>query len=109
MYTNGEKQIDEKSLLSVIKTGENYLPSMIQMGFMDGYERDGEKQYYFVIDSLTDYLIARSLFEDISGKDYQQQIDIIKSKMDTLYSLDETLIIGLFWYCLVFFNIPYSL
>lgn len=60
------------------------------MGFMDGYERNGEKRYYFVIDSLTDFLIARSLFEDISGKDYQKQVDTIKTKMDTLYSLDET-------------------
>lgn len=96
MYTNGEKQIAEKSLLSVIKTGENYLPSMMQMGFMDGYERNGEKQYYFVVDSLTDFLIARSLFEDISGKDYQQQVNTIKIKMDTLYNLDEALIIAIF-------------
>lgn len=96
MYMNGEKQIDEKSLLSVINTGDNYLPSMIQMGFMDGYERNGEKRYYFVIDSLTDFLIARSLFEDISGKDYQKQVDTIKTKMDTLYSLDEALIIAIF-------------
>lgn len=28
MYMNGEKQIDEKSLLSVINTGDNYLPSI---------------------------------------------------------------------------------
>lgn len=33
MYMNGEKQIDEKSLLSVINTGDNYLPSMIQIGY----------------------------------------------------------------------------
>ena len=96
MYMNGEKQIDEESLLSVIKTGENYLPSMMQMGFVDGFERDGKTWYYFVIDSLTDFLIARSLFEDISEKDYQQQVDTIKNKMDTLYSLNEALIIAIF-------------
>lgn len=96
MYMNGEKQIDEESLLSVIKTGENYLPSMMQMGFVDGFERDGKNWYYFVIDSLTDFLIARSLFEDISEKDYQQQVDTIKNKMDTLYSLNEALIIAIF-------------
>ena len=80
MYCNGEKRIDEKNLLSVIKTGNNFLPSMTQMGFMDGYESDGKKYYYFVIDSLTDFLIARSLLEDISGKEYEQQVAIIKSK-----------------------------
>lgn len=96
MYTNGEKNINETNLLSVIKTGDNYLPSMMQMGFIDVYERDGEKKYYFVIDSLTDFLIARSLFENISGKDYQEQVDIIKSKRGALYSLDEALIIAIF-------------
>lgn len=96
MYRNGEKSIDEKSLLSVIKTGDDFLLSMIQMGFLDGYERDDEKYYYFVIDSLTDFLIARSLFEDISGKEYEQQIAIIKSKVDTLYNLEEALIIAIF-------------
>ena len=69
---------------------------MIQMGFMDGYESDNEKYYYFVIDSLTDFLIARSLFEDIRGKDYEVQINIIKSKVESLYNLEESLVIALF-------------
>ncbi len=96
MYRNGEKRIDENSLLSVIKTGENFLPSMIQMGFMDCYESDNKKQYYFVIDSLTDFLIARSLFEDIRGKKYEEQISIIKSKVESVYNLEEALIIAIF-------------
>lgn len=96
MYRNGEKRIDENSLLSVIKTGENFLSSMIQMGFMDGYESDNEKYYYFVIDSLTDFLIARSLFEDIRGKNYEEQISIIKLKVESLYNLEESLIIAIF-------------
>lgn len=96
MYKNSEKQIDEKNLLSVIKTGNNFISSMIQMGFMDDYEHAGEKYYYFVIDSLTDFLIARSLFEDISGKEYQQKVNVIKSKIDSLYSLEEAVIIAIF-------------
>lgn len=96
MYRNGEKHIDENSLLSVIKTGENFLSSMIQIGFMDCYERDNKKRYYFVIDSLTDFLIARSLFEDIRGKNYEKQIRIIKTKVESLYNLEEALIIAIF-------------
>lgn len=96
MYRNGEKHIDENSLLSIIKTGENFLPSMMQMGFMDCYESDNKKQYYFVIDSLTDFLIARSLFEDIRGKNYEEQISIVKSKVKSLYNLEEALIIAIF-------------
>ena len=96
MYRNAKKRIDETSLLSVIETGENFLSSMIQMGFMDAYESDDEKYYYFIIDSLTDFLIARSLFEDISGKNYEEQISIIKSKVESLYNLEEALIIAIF-------------
>lgn len=96
MYKNGAKRIDEKNLLTVIKTGNKYFPTMVQMGFMDAYEHDGENYYYFVIDSLNDFLIARSLFNDISEKEYQQQVEIIKSKLDTLYSLEEALIIAIF-------------
>ena len=96
MYRNAKKRIDETSLLSVIETGENFLSSMIQMGFMDAYESDDEKYYYFIIDSLTDFLISRSLFEDISGKNYEEQISIIKSKVESLYNLEEALIIAIF-------------
>ena len=53
MYRNGKKQINEKSLLSIIKTDNNFILSMTQMGFMNCYEYNGEKNYYFVIDSLT--------------------------------------------------------
>ena len=57
---------------------------------------DDMKYYYFAIDSLTDFLIARSLFEDISGKDYHDKVVIIKSKMDAFYSIHEALIIAIF-------------
>ncbi len=46
MYRNGEKRIDENSLLSVIKIRENFLSSMIQIGFMDCYESDNKKQFF---------------------------------------------------------------
>lgn len=67
----------------------------MQMGFIDSYESDGERFYYFAIDSLTDFLIVRSLFVDIRGKEYYQQVQIIKTKTDTLY-IEEALIIAIF-------------
>ena len=96
MYRNNEKRINENSLLLVIKTGDNFLSSMMQMNFMDCYEIDNKKQYYFVIDSLTDFLIARSLFNDIREKKYEEQISIIKSKVKALNNLEEALIIAIF-------------
>lgn len=96
MYRNEKKSIDEISLLSVVKTGENFLPSMKQMGFMDAYESNDARYYYFTVDSLTDFLIARSLFEDISGKNYDEQISIIKLKIESLHNLEEALTIAIF-------------
>ncbi len=96
MYRNEKKSIDENSLLTIIKSGENFFPFMLQMHFMDCYESDNKKQYYFVIDSLTDFLIARSLFKDIRGKNYEEQIDIIKSKVKSMYDLKDALIIAIF-------------
>ena len=37
---------------------------------------------------MTDFLIARSLFEDIRGKDYGEQVSIIKSKAESLAIFD---------------------
>ena len=96
MYKNGEKIIDEKSLLSIIQTGDFYLSSMRQMGFIDVYSRGDELYYYFVIDSLSDFLIARSLFDDICELEYEEQISIIKSKVESLYNLEDAFIILLF-------------
>ena len=41
-------------------------------------------------------LNTRSLFEDIRGKKYEEQISIIKSKVESLYNLEEALIIAIF-------------
>lgn len=45
---------------------------------------------------MTDFLIARSLFEDIRGKDYGEQVSIIKSKAESLDNFEEALIIAIF-------------
>lgn len=96
MYRNDKKNIDENSLISLIKTGDIFISVMMQMGFISYYENNKEKYYYFNIDSLTDFLIGRSLFEDISGKDYYEQVNVIKSKMESLYNLKEAFIIAIF-------------
>lgn len=96
MYINETKRIDEKSLNLVIKSGKMFPSTMKQMGFMDSYEGNDTRYFYFVIDSLTDYLIARSLFKDICNKDYAEQVEIIKAKSTSLYNIEEALIIAIF-------------
>ncbi len=96
MYENEKKSIDENSLISVIKTGQFYISVMLQMGFLGTYESDSVQYYQFFIDSLTDFLIARSLFADIQGKSIDEQASIIENKLGSLYGLEEAFIIALF-------------
>lgn len=96
IYRNGKKYIDEDSLLKVVKTGNDFLSAMMQMGFMEGFNVNNENIYHFLIDSLTDFLIARSLFKDISGKEHDEQVNVIKSKIKSLHNLEEALIIAIF-------------
>lgn len=96
MYEHGEKSIDEDSLMSVITTGEFYISLMLQMGFLGTYESDSVQYYQFLIDSLTDFLIARSLFADIQGKSIDEQVSIIDNKVESIYGLEEAITIALF-------------
>lgn len=82
MYEHEEKRIDEFNLLSIVKTGTDYLTTMIQLGFLGYYESESIRYFYFLIDSLTDFLVARSLFDDIRGKIFDEQVDIIKSTLN---------------------------
>lgn len=96
MYNKSRKNIDENSLLSIIKSGDNFIELMMQMAFMDYMVTEDGRYYFFIIDSLTDFLIARSLFNDISGRNYNEQVEIIKDKSNSLYNLKEALIIAIF-------------
>lgn len=96
MYNKSRKNIDESSLLSIIKSGDNFIELMMQMAFMDYMVTEDGRYYFFIIDSLTDFLIARSLFNDISGRNYNEQVEIIKDKSNSLYNLKEALIIAIF-------------
>lgn len=96
MYEHEEKRIDEFNLLSIVKTGTDYLTTMIQLGFLGYYESESIRYFHFLIDSLTDFLVARSLFDDIRGKIFDEQVDIIKSKIRNLYNLEEAVIIAIF-------------
>lgn len=99
MYEHDSKEIDEKALINVINTsntGKYFINVMMQAGFLGIGEHDGNSYYYFSIDTLTDFLIARSLFDDIMSKDFEDQAKIISRKVHKLYGLEEAIIIALF-------------
>lgn len=96
MYRNESKEIDEDNLRLIVKTGETFIQVMMQAGFFREYNRNKIHYFSFAIDSLTDFLIARSLFDDIKGRTFEEQVEIISKKIGRLYSMEEALIIAIF-------------
>lgn len=96
MYRNNSKNINKSTLLSLIRTKEFFLTSMIQLGFLDFFESENKIEYFFTIDSLTDFLLARSLFEDMKRKTDAELIEILRNKLAIMTSLREAVLILLF-------------
>ena len=96
MYENNKRDISYDDLSELIKEKQEFIKLMKQKGLIDFYIKDDIKYYYFAIDSLTDYLIARSLFNKISKKTNNEKIKIIKAKTSSMFWLKEQFIMVLF-------------
>lgn len=96
MYKNGSKEIDEDNLRSIVKMGETFIQVMIQAGFIREYVYNEIRYFSFAIDSLSDFLLARSLFEDISKSTFEDQVKVISEKIRNLYSIKEAFVIAIF-------------
>ena len=96
MYKNKKREIDYNSLVCEINNPKTFLDSMKQNGLMGQYESGGVTYYYFTIDSLTDYLVARSLLEEVSGKTYDEKINCIRQNMEEMYWLKDAFIVCIF-------------
>lgn len=93
MYQHEIKEIDEKNLLSIVKSGSVFINVLSQAGIINSLENNGKIVYSFGIDLLTDFLIARSLFADIDKKTYEECKEIIIKKTEKLYSIKEAVIL----------------
>lgn len=96
MYHNEKREIDYSNLKRIIKSGDCFISSLTQIGIVGEYKRNNTTYVYFLIDQLTDFLIARSLFEEIRGKPITIIKSIISNKMKKFYSLSEALILVIF-------------
>lgn len=99
IYKNDKRDISYSDLCNIIKHVENkeeFINNMIQQGLINIYTKNDDCYYYFVIDSLTDYLIARSLFDDIKNKSNDEKVKTIKTKINAMPWLGEQFIIVLF-------------
>lgn len=96
MYDNNSRNIDENNLASCVPNAVDFIKEMEQFGFIGEYERNGTVELFFLIDSLTDYLIARSMFRDIKEKDFEKHKNLINEKLYAMPSLGEAIILLLF-------------
>lgn len=98
MYQNSRKYITDKELTAILgmQKYKNYLTNMIQNGFLINSYGSDEQHYYFTMETLCDYLIARNLNDDIKNLNTNDLINVINSKLEHLYSLGEAFILILF-------------
>lgn len=73
-----------------------YINKMKTNNFIGTYEFENEIYMYFINETLTDYLIARFLFEKINGLDIKDIIKYINDIVKVFYSIHSPIIMMLF-------------
>lgn len=93
LYLNNVKYFTKDSIKSVLGSDcGNYLKIMQENGFLN----NNHDYYYFTMETLCDYLIARYLNDDIDDLDESDKIKLINNKLEHLYSIGEAFILILF-------------
>lgn len=90
MFDNSKISITEDELKTIAGNKfDRFVKNMIQNDFMGSYENDNTVHFLFTIQRLSDYIIARSLFDFIKDKDENDVINIINEKLGKMYSMHE--------------------
>lgn len=89
--------ITEEELKSIAgNLCNNYVDKMIENAFMYESNLESNKVFGFTVHELSDYIIARPLFNIISNKSEEEIIEIINNKIKKIYSLSEAVSILVF-------------
>lgn len=94
MFENDITSINEDEISNILSSEtEPYVKTMLENTLMDFYVYEGKKIYIFTIQRLSDFIIARSLNQRLTGLNDEQIIELINKKIDKMYSLSEAIII----------------
>lgn len=96
MYRNNKKFISHSQIVEILDDAENYIDQMLQRNLLISYLYQETEYFEFGLELLSDFLIARNLFNDLSNASLDKQIEIIKSKTEGIPHLEEAVIILLF-------------
>ena len=94
MFDSGQHFISDDRLKDIC--GESYkdfLKKVLEQKIFTSSYYDGKQVYIFSIQKLSDYIIARTLFNRIKDKKDEEIIDIINEKIDSHYTLSEPFIL----------------
>lgn len=90
MFDNSKTSITEDELKTITRNQfDSFVENMIQNDFMGSYEHDDTLHFLFTIQRLSDYIIARSLFDFIKDKDENDIINLVNEKLDKMHSMHE--------------------
>ena len=97
MLENKQKHINYTDAKLILGNDFNsYVDKMKSNNFLDSYFSDNEEYLYFINETLTDYLIARMLFEEISNMTLIDTIKYINKIVKVFYSIHIQIILMLF-------------
>ena len=97
MLNTEKTYVSESELQNIVgKNYNNFIKKLTENGFIFFTDYDNEKKYWFQIQQLADYIIARPLFDEISNKTEDEIVEIINAKISKIYTLHESIAILLF-------------
>lgn len=96
MYKTSKRTISISEITILLGDCRDFILDMERSGFLTHYTYDGEDHYTFLIESLADYLIARSMWDDLKSKSEDECVLVIKGKIQKMHSIKEMVILLLF-------------
>ncbi len=97
MYNSNQDHITYHEIESIISIEtESYIEKMSKENLIEYYVYEKEKNYVFTMQLMSDYLIIRSLNNEIKNKNINEIVNIINYKIKSKYSWIEPIIILLF-------------
>lgn len=97
MYNNNQDYITYHEIKNIIPDEiESYIGKMSKENLVEYYLYENQKNYVFTMQLMSDYLIVRSLNNEIKNKNMTEIVDIINNKIKSKYSWIEPIIILLF-------------
>ena len=96
MHQNHTDEIGETVIDSLVNEKNEFIDALTIIGIVGKRQTKTDTYYYFTNESLSDFLIVRSLFQKISKKSTEEIAKLIKEHFEENYRLKEPLIIALF-------------